>query len=57
MNNMVAAHGICNQRKGNRMPTGCELIWLEVARHGFVREWERLAPNRRKRHLAAQTDP
>lgn len=26
--NYLAAHGLCNFRKGNRMPTGCELIWL-----------------------------
>lgn len=26
--NRVPAHAQCNQRKGNRLPTGCELIWL-----------------------------
>lgn len=28
--NFLPAHTKCNNRKGNRMPTGCELIWLEV---------------------------
>lgn len=26
--NVVATHGICNRRKDNRLPKGCELIWL-----------------------------
>lgn len=26
--NVIGAHGECNRRKGGRMPTGCELIWL-----------------------------
>lgn len=26
--NKVAAHGQCNSTKGDRAPTGCELIWL-----------------------------
>jgi 5-methylcytosine-specific restriction endonuclease McrA len=26
--NKVAAHGHCNATKGDRAPTGCELIWL-----------------------------
>jgi len=28
--NLVPAHADCNGRKGNRMPTGCELIALAV---------------------------
>ena len=28
LGNLVAMHGPCNSRKSNRMPTGCELIWL-----------------------------
>lgn len=28
--NIVAAHKWCNQKKGNRLPTGCELIALEM---------------------------
>ena len=28
--NLLAAHKLCNERRGNRWPTGCELIWLEV---------------------------
>lgn len=28
LGNLFAAHYPCNQEKGNRMPTGCELIWL-----------------------------
>jgi len=28
----VAAHGRCNSAKGNRPPTGCELIWLMAVR-------------------------
>lgn len=28
LGNMVAAHRDCNQAKGDRLPTGCELIWL-----------------------------
>jgi 5-methylcytosine-specific restriction endonuclease McrA len=26
--NRVPAHYACNQRKSDRLPTGCELIWL-----------------------------
>jgi hypothetical protein len=26
--NRLAAHRRCNEDKGNRMPTGCELVWL-----------------------------
>ncbi len=26
--NLFVAHRRCNGEKGNRMPTGCELIWL-----------------------------
>jgi 5-methylcytosine-specific restriction endonuclease McrA len=26
--NVVGAHVTCNHRKADRMPTGCELIWL-----------------------------
>lgn len=26
--NFVVAHGRCNSAKGDRAPTGCELIWL-----------------------------
>jgi 5-methylcytosine-specific restriction endonuclease McrA len=26
--NLVAAHQRCNHRKGDRLPTGCELVWL-----------------------------
>jgi len=26
--NVVAMHMLCNQMKGDDMPTGCELIWL-----------------------------
>lgn len=29
---LVAAHGRCNSAKGNRPPTGCELIWLMAVR-------------------------
>jgi len=28
--NIVAAHERCNNRKADRMPTGCELLWLNV---------------------------
>lgn len=28
LGNIVGAHGDCNARKADRMPTGCELIWL-----------------------------
>jgi hypothetical protein len=28
--NLLAAHRKCNGEKGDRDPTGCELIWLEV---------------------------
>ena len=28
--NQIAMHRDCNARKGDRMPTGCELIWLEL---------------------------
>lgn len=26
--NVLAVHRRCNERKGNRLPTGCEIIWL-----------------------------
>ena len=28
LGNIVAAHWLCNSRKSDRKPTGCELIWL-----------------------------
>jgi 5-methylcytosine-specific restriction endonuclease McrA len=28
--NQVVMHQSCNLRKGDRMPTGCERIWLEM---------------------------
>jgi 5-methylcytosine-specific restriction endonuclease McrA len=28
--NRLAAHRKCNSDKSNRLPTGCELVWLEV---------------------------
>ena len=28
--NSVPSHAECNNRKGDRMPNGCELIWLAV---------------------------
>lgn len=28
LGNFVVAHGICNSRKGDRMPTGCEILFL-----------------------------
>ena len=28
LGNLIVAHVRCNSRKGNRMPTGCEVIWL-----------------------------
>ena len=28
LGNVVGAHGACNTAKADRMPTGCELIWL-----------------------------
>lgn len=51
--NLLAAHRICNNEKGDRDPTGCELIWLEVvnARTGRahqeaiearIRQWRKL---------------
>lgn len=36
--NTVAAHIRCNSLKGNRMPTGCELIWLEAVNARLGRE-------------------
>jgi hypothetical protein len=35
--NYVCAHAKCNSEKGNRHPTGCELIWLQAvnARRGY----------------------
>lgn len=32
--NRVVAHVACNTRKADRMPTGCELLWLEVSKAG-----------------------
>jgi len=26
--NLLVMHGICNGRKSNDIPTGCELVWL-----------------------------
>lgn len=26
--NLLAAHAICNVRKGSSIPTGCQIIWL-----------------------------
>lgn len=28
LGNLLAAHKRCNNRKGDRLPTGCEIIWL-----------------------------
>lgn len=28
--NLLVAHKKCNQKKSDRPPTGCELVWLEV---------------------------
>lgn len=28
LGNMLAAHAGCNGKKGDRMPTGCEIVWL-----------------------------
>lgn len=28
--NLILMHGVCNQEKADRMPTGCELIWLAM---------------------------
>jgi 5-methylcytosine-specific restriction endonuclease McrA len=28
LGNVVAAHPACNTAKADRMPTGCELVWL-----------------------------
>jgi hypothetical protein len=28
LGNFVVTHGRCNRAKSNRLPTGCELIWL-----------------------------
>ncbi len=33
--NLVIAHYLCNCRKGDRTPTGCELIWLDAANAGL----------------------
>lgn len=30
MGNLLIAHSACNHRKGNRLPTGCEIIWLSA---------------------------
>ena len=30
--NRVLAHQRCNVEKGDRAPTGCELVWLELAK-------------------------
>ncbi len=37
--NLIAAHPWCNTQKGNRNPTGCELIWLDMVntKMGFVK--------------------
>ena len=34
--NRLAMHRICNARKGNRAPTGCELIWLAAVNARMV---------------------
>ena len=31
LGNIVAAHASCNAHKGNRLPTGCEIIMLVAA--------------------------
>lgn len=28
--NQIAMHRLCNLRKADRMPNGCERIWLEM---------------------------
>ena len=28
LGNFLAAHRLCNSQKGERIPTGCEIIWL-----------------------------
>lgn len=28
--NKLAMHALCNSKKGNRPPTGCELLWLDM---------------------------
>lgn len=35
---LVAAHGRCNHAKGNRPPTGCEIIWLMAVRARIAAE-------------------
>lgn len=37
LGNLIAMHKLCNETKGDDIPTGCELIWLLAvnARIGF----------------------
>jgi len=30
MGNLLVSHLHCNQRRGNQMPTGCMMIWLDA---------------------------
>ena len=40
--NIVLAHRGCNSKKQDRMPTGCELIWLEVVNVKYAEYVKRL---------------
>jgi hypothetical protein len=46
--NHLATHERCNHRKGDRQPTGCELVWLTAvnARLGEYQSGPRYVPRR-----------
>jgi len=53
----VAAHGRCNSRKGDRQPTGCEIIWLLAvnARLGLDRPTTRWTPPAKENPMALES--
>jgi len=48
--NALATHAICNNAKGARVPTGCEIIWLT-----FVNAKMDLEPHPRTWHTLGRT--
>jgi hypothetical protein len=47
--NHLAAHERCNHRKGDRLPTGCELLWLAAVND---RLGEYRGPRHRSRRIS-----
>jgi hypothetical protein len=50
--NQIAAHNGCNNAKGDRPPTGCELVWLSTVRAVLHDGAQPLPPTRQLRRFA-----